>query len=384
LAPSVAGENTFGEYPVMKTVQRFLFAEILRGVVFVSLGFLALFLFFDLVDELKSLSRFGSQGYLLQHALLFISFKIPSHLYELLPISVLIGTIFVMSRLAQSSEFTILRTGGLEPWMALSSLLKLGLIFVGLTFFFGDYAAPWAERQAQQLKAPYQGQLTLGQTGAWLREKQGDQQFAVNVRRFDGIDQMEDVRIHAFNERGQLLAITHAQKAQIQADQWQLQQVMQKSILIPSTQQPAQFSTVKLGNMVWPTGIRADMVAAALLSPDRMSTWELFGYVRHLSVNNQNAQRYEIEFWRKVFYPLSCLVMLVLALPFAYLHFRSGHIAGHVFGGVLAGISFALLNNVFSFIGHLQNWQPLLTSAAPALLYSAVSLAAFWWMVLRR
>jgi lipopolysaccharide export system permease protein len=28
-----------------------------------------------------------------------------------------------------------------------------------------------------------------------------------------------------------------------------------------------------------------------------------------------------------VFYPLSCLVMVVLALPFAYLHFRSGGIA---------------------------------------------------------
>ena len=368
----------------MKTVRRLLFGEIIRAVVFVALGFLALFLFFDMVDELQSLSRFGSQGYLLQHALLYISLKIPSHLYELLPISVLIGSIFVMARLAQSSEFTILRTGGLEPWMALSSLLKLGLIFVGLTFFFGDYAAPWAERQAQQIKAPYQGQLTLGQTGAWLREKQGNQQYAVNVRRFDGIDQMEEVRIHAFNERGQLLAITHAQKAQIQSGQWQLQQVDHKSILGPSPQQAAQLSAVKLGTKVWPTGISADMVAAALLSPDRMSTWELFGYMRHLSVNNQNAQRYEIEFWRKVFYPLSCLVMLVLALPFAYLHFRSGQIAGHVFGGVLAGISFALLNNVFSFIGNLQNWQPLLTSAAPALLYSAVSLAAFWWMVLRR
>ena len=78
------------------------------------------------------------------------------------------------------------------------------------------------------------------------------------------------------------------------------------------------------------------------------------------------------------------LPLLALALPFAYLHFRSGQIAGHVFAGVLAGISFSLLNNVFSFIGNLQNWQPLLTSAAPALIYSAVSLAAFWWMVLRR
>jgi len=364
----------------MKTVRRLLFGEIIRAVVFVALGFLSLFLFFDMVDELQALSRFSGQGYLLQHAFLYITLKVPSHLYELLPISVLIGSIFVMARLAQSSEFTILRTGGLEPWLALSSLLKLGLIFVALTFFFGDYAAPWAERQAQQIKAPFQGQLTVGQTGAWLREKQGSQQYAVNVRRFDGINLMEDVRIHAFNDRGQLLAITTARQARIEAGQWQLSQVDHTSMLASATQ----FSVVKSASQAWPTGISADMVAAALLSPDRMSTWELFGYMRHLSVNNQNAQRYEIEFWRKVFYPLSCLVMLVLALPFAYLHFRSGQIAGHVFGGVLAGISFALLNNVFSFIGNLQNWQPLLTSAAPALLYSAVSLAAFWWMVLRR
>lgn len=74
----------------------------------------------------------------------------------------------------------------------------------------------------------------------------------------------------------------------------------------------------------------------------------------------------------------------VLALPFAYLHFRSGGIAAYVFGGVMAGISFFLLNNVFGYIGNLQNWQPWLTAAAPGLIYSALSLAAFGWLVLRR
>jgi lipopolysaccharide export system permease protein len=44
---------------------------------------------------------------------------VPGHLYDLFPIAVLIGTIYSMARLAQSSEFTILRTAGLgqaEPW----------------------------------------------------------------------------------------------------------------------------------------------------------------------------------------------------------------------------------------------------------------------------
>jgi lipopolysaccharide export system permease protein len=110
----------------------------------------------------------------------------------------------------------------------------------------------------------------------------------------------------------------------------------------------------------------------------------LFQYIRHLSANGQSTQRFEIEFWKKVFYPLSCLVMVVLALPFAYLHFRSGNIASHVFGGVLAGISFFLLNNVFSYVGNINSWAPWFAAAAPGLLYSMASLAAFGWLVLRQ
>jgi hypothetical protein len=87
----------------------------------------------------------------------------------------------------------------------------------------------------------------------------------------------------------------------------------------------------------------------------------------------QTSQRYEIEFWRKVFYPLSCLVMVVLALPFAYLHFRQAGITTYVFGGVLIGISFFLLNNVFGYIGNLQNWHALGHGGRPADLHAAVA-----------
>ncbi|PUE08571.1 LPS export ABC transporter permease LptG [Limnohabitans sp. T6-5] len=368
----------------MKTVRRLLHGEILLAVTFVAASFLALFGFFDLVSELQELNRYAAQGYQLQHALLYIGLKVPVHLYELLPISVLIGTILVMARLAQSSEFTILRTGGLDPLRALGSLMSLGLIFVTLTFLNGDYLAPWADRQAIQLKGPFQGRLTIGQTGAWLKETQGTRHFAVNVRSFDGLAHMENIRIHEFNVQGQLQSITTAAQGVIQNNAWLLKDGERKTISHVEASHQLSFKSERVVEQLWPTHISTDMVAAALLSPERMRIVDLFQYIRHLSQNKQNAQAYEIEFWRKVFYPLSCLVMLVLAMPFAYLHFRSGQIAGHVFLGVLAGISFTLLSNLFGFVGNLHNWQPWLTSAAPALIYSAISLGAFWWMVLRR
>jgi lipopolysaccharide export system permease protein len=76
--------------------------------------------------------------------------------------------------------------------------------------------------------------------------------------------------------------------------------------------------------------------------------------------------------------------MVVLALPFAYLHFRTGGITSYVFGGVLIGISFFLLNNVFGYIGNLQNWKPWLAAGTPGLLYTLLSLGAFGFLVLRR
>jgi lipopolysaccharide export system permease protein len=388
----------------MKSIRKLIYGETLASITAVTLGFLALFLFFDLVDELQSLGKGNAlEGgvYQLRHALLFVTLLLPSRLYELLPISVLIGTIIVMARLAQSSEYTILRTSGLGPWRALRILVTLGSFFVLLSFLVGDYVAPAADRASQLLKARYQGRITVGQTGAWLREKQDLSSFVVNVQSLTPQNHMQGVQIYEFDGRNRVVSVTQAEQARFgKDDAWELEQVHRTEFTEPPSRQRApdkagesalpdkrldvRIQRSKFDGWSWPTQITAEMVSVALLRPDRMRTVDLFSYIRHLEANGQTAQRYEIEFWKKVFYPLSCLVMVVLALPFAYLHMRSGGIASYVFGGVMIGISFFLLNNVFGYIGNLRQWEPWLAAAAPGLLYSAISLTAFGWLVLRR
>jgi len=386
----------------MKTVRRLIYAELLSSIALIAMGFLALFFFFDLVDELQHLGKntgFGDGTYQIKHALLYVTLLIPNHLYELLPISVLIGSIFVMARLAQSSEYTILRTSGLDPWRALKLLLWLGAFFVGLSFVVGDYISPVSERAAQLLKARYQGKITVGQTGAWLKEKQALSNFIVNVAELSPNNEMRGVRIYEFNRAGRIVSAIEAPTAAFSADAaWLLSNATRTNFdgtagaagatgtanNVDSPSQLAKVSRTATTSYRWPTDISTEMVSVALLRPERMATVDLFNYIRHLESNGQTSQRYEIEFWRKVFYPLSCLVMVMLALPFAYLHFRSKGITVYVFGGVMIGISFFLLNNVFGYIGNLQNWQPWLAAATPGLIYMAVSMGAFGWLVLRR
>ena len=380
----------------MKTVRRLIYGEVLVAIALVAVGFLALFFFFDLVDELQYLGRnnglsSAADVYQIRHALLYVALLIPNHLYELLPISVLIGTIFVMSRLAQSSEYTILRTSGLGPWRALKLLLALGAFFVVLSFVVGDYVAPASERLAQLLKGRYQDRITVGQTGAWLKEKQGNASYVVNVKALTPDNAMQGVRIFEFDAKGLITSTTQAPLATFASDNtWRLQQPARTDFVVPTTADPttatamAQVNRTTQNSTAWRTDLTAEMVSVALLKPERMGTIDLYNYVRHLDANGQTAQRYEIEFWKKVFYPLSCFVMVMLALPFAYLHFRSSGTASYVFAGVMIGISFFRLNNVFGYIGNLRNWEPWLAAAAPGLLYMAVSLGAFGWLVFRR
>lgn len=384
----------------MNTVRRLIYGEVLAAIALVAIGFLALFFFFDLIDELQYIGRtsgLGSAGevYKIRHALLYVALLIPNHLYELLPICVLIGTIFVMARLAKSTEYTILRTSGLGPWRALRLLLSLGAFFVVLSFVVGDYVAPASERLAQLLKGQYQDKITVGKTGAWLKEKKADSSYIVNVKELTPTNAMRGVQIFEFNAKGLITATTQAPLATfVDNKTWSLQNSVRTDFLVStaadtmptgiSKETRARVTRTTQASSQWQTELSLEMVSVALLKPERMGTIDLYNYVRHLDANGQTAQRYEIEFWKKVFYPLSCFVMVMLALPFAYLHFRSSGIAGYVFAGVMIGISFFLLNNVFGYIGNLRSWTPWLAAATPGLIYMTISLGAFGWLVLQR
>ena len=194
---------------------------------------------------------------------------------------------------------------------------------------------------------------------------------------------MRQIRVFDFDTHGFLSQLRKAESGKFANGAWQLANVNNNHLAMDATSQNRIIRSSMTSELL-KTSIQQSMVAAALLKPDRMSTFELYRYISHLKENNQSANLYEIRFWRKLFYPLSCLVMMVLSLPFAYLHFRSGIITMAVFAGTIFGISFFLLNNVFEYVGNLHAWTPWVIAVLPSLAYTVASLLAFRWLVRNR
>jgi lipopolysaccharide export system permease protein len=51
-----------------------------------------------------------------------------------------------------------------------------------------------------------------------------------------------------------------------------------------------------------------------------------------------------------------------------------------VFGGIMLGLSFHLLNRLFAHLGLLNDWPPLFSAVFPTLFFLSAALGMIWWV----
>lgn len=354
----------------MRTLSRYLAREAIVGTSLVFAALLMLFGFFDLIHELGDL---GKGDYKLAQVATFVVLSLPGHIYELFPIAALIGTLFALSQLNAHSELTVMRVSGLPLWRIAIALLQVGLLFAALTFVFGEFIAPSAERFASQLRL----KATKGviaqefRSGLWVK----DASSFVNVEEVLPDSTLRGIKVYDFDEKFNLRTIGYAAQGVYAGDgTWKVSDVS-------LTLFEARRATIQhLDEFLWKSVLSPEILNVLLVVPEQMSAWNLYSYIHHLHDNKQKTTRYEIAFWAKLTYPLATVVMLVLALPFASYQLRSGGVSAKIFAGIMVGLSFHLLNRLFAHLGLLNDWPPLASAIIPTLVFMSLALAMIWWV----
>ena len=376
----------------MSVLQRYFGREILRAVLFVLMAFLALFAFFDLVNELPGV---GHGGYRIGDAFLYILLGLPGYIYELMPIAALIGTIYVLAQFASNSEFTIMRVSSLSTVQAGVMLAKIGVVFLVITFVFGELVAPSSAEHAEKIKLIAQGAVSKEfRSGLWTKDtihaESGGEIIGtrfLNVREMLPGGQLQGLKMYEFDRDLHLISVVTAARADYRGQRhWDLSDVADTRFatsvfdLNATGDAAAGIVTTKVAARQLTSDVTPEILSVTFADPDRMSAIGLAAYTRHLAENKQVTQRYEIAFWKKIVYPFAVFVMLAMALPFAYLHARSGGVSLKIFIGIMIGVSFKLLNSLFSHVGLLNTWPPLTTALAPSVVFLFAALSALWWV----
>lgn len=353
----------------MTLYRRYLSREVVAAVLLVLLAFLALFAFFDMLGEIRSV---GQGGYQLRHAFGFVFLRLPGRVYELMPLAVLIGTLYALQSLARHSEITVFRVSGLSSAGLLRALFQVAAVFAVLTFLIGEYIAPPAERAAFQLRSKERTGM-IGQdlrSGLWVK----DELSFINVRIVTPDARLRGIRIYDFDTNARLRSVTDAAEGEyVVSDGWRLTGVVQTVLADDGAE------VHRLPELTWRSALTPEILTVLLVSPDRMSLRHLAAYTKHLTENRQKTERYDIAFWKKVIYPLANLVMVALALPFGGTYSRVGGVGLKIFAGIMVGILFHMLNGLFANLGAINHWSPLLSAATPSFLFMLAAGGMIWW-----
>lgn len=374
----------------MKVLTRHVAKEVLIATLFVLVALVALIAFFDLVSQARNIGN----RYSISMALFLTMLKLPSRLYEVMPIAALLGAVYTMSRLASNSEFTIMRVAGLSPFRLAGMMTVPALILIAMTYCLGEWLTPAADMMRNDMdNILFNRKLSARgySSGVWVKDNVKEQQNAgqatvrfVNVHNLIAGEHSRTGawRVFEFDKDGSLIRVLHAPEANyISGRGWHLKDAKVETlpkITRDETPMVEKSSARKDVDLMLPSEMRPEILGVLTIKPERMGISDLWQYIAHLKETRQTSDRYQVALWSKVFYPLAIFVMLAVAMPFAYLNTRSGGVSIKIFAGLMIGISFYALNNIFSFLGVLNTWHPMVVAVVPTSVMLICAAVALW------
>jgi len=340
----------------------FLWSLITCGTLFVLLTL------FDLLDDIirNSISISSVMDYFV--------FLTPQILMIVIPMSVLLAILINFGILEKNSEVTAIKAGGWSLYrIAIPVLLIASALCLGL-FLMQDYILPYANVRQESIRNIIKGRPP--QTSSRMQRKWiiGESGRIYNYEYFDG-NQDSFVNLNVYDTNlatVQILRRLYAARAHIDKNgAWTLEDGWIRDY--QSTEQG--FRRIKAETMHFPE--KAGYFKREIFQPKESSKrtyLELKNYIGYLKKTGYNAAELQVELHKKVSFPLSCLIMAVLGIPFSFSTGKKGAFFG-IGLSIAIAISYWGISGVFEALGSYGLLIPILAAWAPNILFGAAGLA---------
>lgn len=367
----------------MRTARRYLAREIYRSSAVVLMALIGLFTFFALIEELDNVgTKFTLLNLFYMQAL-----ALPTRLYDLLPIGLLIGAILALAGLAQRNELVILRVSGVSGMKLLAMLWVVTIPLVVGAFFLSEIVTPAAEIKSSEASLALLGKSDGSRlnSGYWFKEADaGGGTRIINISELKSSGGVAGITLYEFHAGQELASVSQAKEGHFTNGTLVLDDVTQTSIdagsvsaLANAKKPDAPLTRIDTqATRVLKTTLTPERLIARILTPERMSILDLVDYIGYLKSNQLQTERQVVALWRKMAYPFTLLVMITIAAPIGFMQTRRGGVGSKVFIGILLGVGFFMLNQLALNVGMLSKWAPWVTALVPNLGALGIALGA--------
>jgi lipopolysaccharide export system permease protein len=344
-------------------VNRYILRNILLGTLGALLVLVSLALFFNFIRELDDL---GEGQYGIGQVLRYLALLGPGKIVEFMPLAILLGSILSLGALANNSELIAMQASGVTRRRMLGAVLQAALVVAVISFLLADWVVPDSEMSARKVRNLRNEQTTSfdAREGLWIK----DEAKVVYVGELLPNGYARNIEIYQFDSEGGLLALIKAARAQPLGGGWELHEVTRTLL------HDGQASSEQLERLDYPGNLSHQLLQVLLIEPRQMSSRNLYAYLQFLDENRLEATVERLIFWKKMFYPMTIVIMCLLSFPFVMGSQRHSNTGQRLLIGILLGLSYFVVDQLLTQVGIYFRSYTFVIALAPNLMFITLAI----------
>lgn len=352
----------------LRITDRYIIKEFVKVFSVCLMGFVLVFLLVEITDKIKYYFEYNPPGWLMAK---YFVVKLPGYLFFAVPLSILLGGMLSLLMMARHSEIIAMQANGIDALSIARPVLLIGCVASVMMFLANETVIPWSNSYSEYIQnveiAGKRDSTLFRRDQIWLRTPDS----ITHIRKFDRSKQtLERISIVLWDPDYRFRERIFADKAKWWTDHWIFYGVNR---------------TVRAADGRLQVEMLPSMDGTLTSSPDdldslekvakEMNLTQLGSYIDELVREGQTPTRYLVDWHDKIAFPLVCLIMAALSVPFAIkVNPRGGGVALGLAISIVVAFSFWIVHTMFLALGHGGYIPPLVAAWATDIIFGLTAI----------
>jgi LPS export ABC transporter permease LptG len=359
---------------LLQLLDRLVLSDLTRFFIFILFGFSSLFLIITLFQLLDYITRNNIEWMVVANYLLFL---LPMIANSVAPIAALVAVMVTFGILHKTSQVVALKASGQSIFRLAAPALVASILLSAFVFVNQDYILPFTNRRQDNLrylirKGQEPPQTFYQTANKWIFGAESRifnyAYFTATTNSFAKLNVL-DLTQEPFGIKRRL----YARRAwwDNSTGEWVLEKGWERRF---ESDHPIAFEAFDQRRFVFAE--HPDYFKKETVGSSSMTLAELRRAINDLSRSGFDVLDLRIALQNKIAFPLTCLVMVMVGLPFSFSVGKRGALYG-VAIGMGIGLAYWGLTGLFGQMGRYQMLPPMLAAWGPNLLFGAGGLYLF-------
>ncbi len=339
----------------MKSLDRHIGKSVLTAMLVVMVVVVFLDMLFGFMAQLDAMRA----NYQLPQVMQYMMLTVPDKVYQVIPVSALIGCLAGLGALANNSELVVMRAAGISLMRIGWAVMKPAIVLMLCGLLISEYILPVTAQMAQtgrKIARSADGHYT--DDGIWHRE--GDDYMYFNAVQPNGV--LYGVNVFSFDEQRRLQQTMYAERGLSQGDYWLLENAE------TSTYKGDKVETKLDKTLRWNTGLTTTLLKVVVVKPEDLSISGLYTYIDYLDDQELESGEYKLALFKKLTQPVAIFALVLIGMSFVFGPLRTVSMGLRLFTGVIVGVTFMILQNLMGPASLVFGFSPFIAVMLPILL----------------